>query len=55
MNAFSEQDSKNQPLEQDIDGTLQSTIAAVGDDLDQAVVFNVDSIAFNSDEILYSK
>ena len=55
ISTFSEQDSKNQPLEQDVDGELQNAIAAVGDNLEEAVVFNVDSIAFNSDEILYSK
>jgi hypothetical protein len=54
-NVFSEQDSKNQPLLQDLTGEQKSILAAVGDSVFNAVAPSIDSVAFNSNEVLYAK
>jgi len=55
INIFSEQDSKNQPLQQDLDDSQKQTLASVGDSLNQALVPNVDSVGFDNDIVLYAK
>ena len=55
LNMYSEQDSKNQPLQQDLSSTQKKILAAVGDSIELAISPNVDSIAFNANEILYAK
>ncbi len=55
FNAFSEQDSKNQPLQQALTNSEKLTMAAVGDTLLHAVVSGVDSVAFSGDLVLYKK
>jgi hypothetical protein len=52
---FSEQDAKNQPLLQDLDDEQKELLASVGDSLQLAVYPNVDSVAFSSNEVLYTK
>jgi hypothetical protein len=54
-NIFSEQDSKNQPLLQDLDTEQKKLLASVGDSTQQAFYPNIDSIPFNSTEVLYAK
>ena len=54
-NIFSEQDSKNQPLLQDLDNEQKSILAAVGDSIFNAVAPSIDSVAFNTSEVLYEK
>ncbi len=54
-NIYSEQDSKNQPLLQDLDDQQKLLLASVGDSIRDAFFENVDSIAFNSSEVLYAK
>jgi hypothetical protein len=55
FNAFSEQDSKNQPLQQSLTNADKLRMAAVGDTLLQAFVSGVDSVAFSGDLVLYYK
>ncbi|MDQ3112142.1 MAG: hypothetical protein M3R17_19840, partial [Bacteroidota bacterium] len=55
FNAFSEQDSKNQPLQQTLTNADKLRMAAVGDTLLQAFVSGVDSVAFSGDLVLYYK
>ncbi len=55
FNAFSEQDSKNQPLQQSLTNADKLRMAAVGDTLSQAFVSGVDSVGFSGDLVLYHK
>lgn len=55
INYFNEGDSKNQPVQQDLSNNDKSILANAGDDLSSAIALNVDSVAFNSNEILYAK
>lgn len=54
-NIFSEQDAKNQPLQQDLDEEQKLLLASVGDSIQDAFYQNIDSIPFNSTEVLYAK
>lgn len=55
LNVFSEQDSKNQPIQQDLTIEQKQFLAAIGDSLDMAFVPNVDSVAFTNKEVLYKR
>ncbi len=55
LNIFSEQDAKNQPLLQDLNESQKILLASVGDSLQNALYPNIDSVAFNSTEVLYAK
>jgi len=55
INIYTEQDSKNQPLQQDLSNADKLILANVGDSLSQAFAPNVDSVPFNANEILYLK
>lgn len=54
-NFFSEQDAKNQPLLQDLDDEQKFFLSTIGDSIQQAFYPNIDSIPFNSSEVLYQK
>lgn len=55
FNAYSEQDNRNQPLQQTLTDSDRITMAAVGDTLLKAVVPGIDSVAFSGDLVLYKK
>ncbi len=55
FNLYSEQDSKNQPLQIQLDSAKKALMNSVGDHIDQAVYPTSDSVAFNSNQILYQK
>ena len=55
FNAYSEQDSKNQPLQQALTNDDKLTMAEVGDTLLNAIIAGVDSVAFSGDLVLYKK
>lgn len=55
MNVYSEQDSKNQPLLQDLNDEEKRFLADLGDSTQQAFSPNIDSIAFDANEVLYEK
>lgn len=55
FNYYSEQDNKNQPVQQQLSNPDKLTMRAIGDTLDKAVVPGVDSVGFNDDEVLYKQ
>lgn len=55
LHVYSEQDSKNQPLQQDLSSDQKQLLARIGDTLSLAVTPGYDSIAFNNSEVLYQK
>jgi len=55
FNIFSESDSKNQSVNQTLSENDKFVLSQVGDSLQNAVVLNVDSVAFTADEVLYKK
>jgi hypothetical protein len=55
LNVYSEQDSKNQPLLQDLSDDQKKFLADIGDSVNRALAPNVDSIAYDVNEVLYQK
>ena len=55
LNVYSEQDSKNQPLQQDLIQSEKDLLAQVGDDLLAAIAPSADSVGFSADQVLYKK
>jgi hypothetical protein len=53
FNFYSEQDAKNQPLQQDLDPEKKQLLASVGDSIRHALYPNIDSVAFTPDQVLY--
>lgn len=55
LNIYSEQDSKNQPLQQDLTPEQKKLLSDIGDTLSLAVTPSFDSVAFSNNEVLYQK
>ncbi len=55
FNIYSEQDSKNQPLQQALSPIQKQLLSRIGDTLTNAVSPGFDSVAFNNNEVLYYK
>lgn len=56
FNFYSEQDSKNQPLLQELDSTRKAVMASVGDSIQNAYVPTADSLnQFDGTQVLYIK
>lgn len=55
VNVYSEQDSKNQPLQQDLSNDQKKKLSDAGDNIQSVASPNADSVAFNVNEILYKK
>ena len=55
IDAYAEQDAKNQPLQQDLDADDKQALSDAGDILNTAFVNGVDSVAYNADLILYAQ
>ena len=55
LNVYSEQDSKNQPINQDLTNDQKQYLAESGDSIDEIFITNVDSIEFRNDYVLYEK
>jgi len=55
LNVFSEQDDKNQTLRQDLSEDEKGFLSGIGNDIEKAVVPRIDSVGYNSDEVLYRK
>ena len=53
INAYSEQDAKNQPLQQSLSLEQKSLLASIGDDLLLARVTKIDSIGYSENSIMY--
>ncbi|SDC97218.1 hypothetical protein [Williamwhitmania taraxaci] len=54
VNVFSESDLKNQPLGNDLTSYRKTLMANAGDNINDALVSSVDTVAFNPDELLYA-
>lgn len=55
FNVVSESDSKNQPIDQELDQSEIDVLSSIGDDTDNAVVPNITEQEFNEDVVLYAK
>lgn len=55
FNVFSEQDSKNQPLQQELSEEQKQLLYRIGDTLTSAVTPSYDTAAFNNTEVLYER
>ncbi len=55
LNVYSEQDSKNQPVNQDLTQEQKQLLSESGDSINSAFVVNVDSVEFRNDYVLYAK
>ncbi|MCK4663629.1 MAG: hypothetical protein KAT68_12235 [Bacteroidales bacterium] len=53
FNIFSETDSKNQPIDQELNDEQKRLLSKIGDNTNLAIVHNYDSIGFNNDMVLY--
>ena len=53
VSLYSEQDSRNQPLQQDLTDAQKSVLRTIGDSLNQAVASSVDTAAFSENQLLY--
>lgn len=55
VNFYSEQDAKNQPLQQDLDDADKQILARAGDDIQSAIAPSFSEVGeFNNDQILYN-
>lgn len=55
MSLYSEQDSKNQPLQQDLTDVQKDVLRSIGDSLNLAVASSVDTTSYNENQLLYRK
>jgi len=55
VNAFSEQDGKNQPVDQEMGDDQVELLKGIGDRIDEAFTPQVDSAGFNPEKIMYEK
>ena len=55
VNFYSEQDAKNQPVQQELSDSQKVILSEVGDSVQQAFYQSVDSVPFTADRILYRK
>ncbi len=55
LDVYSEQDHKNQPLQQSLTDAEKQALANAGDNALDAVVPGADSVAFSADEVLYAR
>jgi hypothetical protein len=53
FNAYSEQDAKNQSLQQDLSSSQKYGLSQIGDDLSQAMVNSIDSVGYSENQLLY--
>lgn len=55
LNIYSEQDSKNQPINEDLTPEFKQLLYEKGDQINNAFVLNADSVAFQNDIVLYAQ
>ena len=54
VNVYSENDAKNQPLQQDLTDHERAILHAAGDDLLMAFTSGIDSVSYNNNYVLYA-
>lgn len=54
FNFYSEQDSRNQPLQQELTEERRAILREAGDSINLAIASGVDSVPFSNDEVLYN-
>ncbi len=55
LQIYTEKDAKNQPLQIEMTEAQKKILSDIGDNINLAFAQNVDSVAFNSEQILYRK
>ncbi len=55
FNFYNEQDNRNQPFQQDLTTQQKQFLKTIGNQIDQAYFPNVDTVTYNTNEILYKK
>jgi len=55
LNIYTEQDAKNQPIDQDLTDDQKLLLSNIGDNLDSALSQRVDSVGFSDVGVLYKK
>ncbi|ADY53420.1 hypothetical protein Pedsa_2881 [Pseudopedobacter saltans DSM 12145] len=55
FNLYTEQDNPNRPILQNLTAEQHNFLKGIGNNIDQALYPNADSVAFNENEILYKK
>lgn len=55
VNFYSEQDAKNQPVQQELTDSQKVILSEVGDSVQNAYVQSIDSVGFTPDRVLYKK
>jgi len=55
INIYTEQDSRNQPLQQQLNSDQKMVLTEAGDNFQDALISSIDSVGFSPDLILYSK
>jgi hypothetical protein len=53
VNAYSEQDAKNQALQQTLSGDQKLYLSQIGDNLDLARISSIDSVGYLENQVLY--
>ncbi|MFZ4784093.1 MAG: hypothetical protein ACOYLH_01370 [Flavobacteriales bacterium] len=54
LNLYSENDAKNQPLQQDLDAESRRIMTLAGDDIFAATISGADSVGYSSSQVLYA-
>lgn len=54
LNAYSEQDAKNQTIQQDLSPEQRFYLSTIGDSLDKALIYGIDSIGFRDNQVMYA-
>ena len=55
FNVYSEQDAKNQSLQQELSPEKKLLLASIGDSINQAVFLAADSVPYTANEVLYKR
>jgi hypothetical protein len=53
LNAYSEQDAKNQSIQQDLSPEQRFFLGTIGDSLEKALIFSIDSVGYRDNQIMY--